>query len=83
VFPKDPYDGHLPNVIDMEIEGDYLYCALARGGVAVVDISDPVDPHLCNILPTPGLAMGVAFRTVAGNPQMIVGDSRCGMRVYQ
>jgi hypothetical protein len=84
VFPKDPYDGFLPNVIDMYIEGDFLYCALARAGVAIVNIADPQNPVLCDIMDTPGLALGLTFRTLpSGARQMIVGDSRCGIRVYQ
>jgi hypothetical protein len=85
-FPKDPHDGHLPNVIEMEIQGDYLYCALSRGGIGIVNISDPTTPILCEVIATPGLALGLAFRTFPGGEadvtQLIVGDSLCGIRVY-
>jgi hypothetical protein len=88
-FPPDPYDGHLPNVIDLgidDVNDSFLYCALTRGGVAVVDIADPTSPNFLNvveILDTPGLALGIDFRTVSSGEQMIVGDSRCGIRLYQ
>ena len=81
-FPKDPHDGQRTNVVDVETEGSYLYCALSRAGVGIVDISDPENPELCCVLDTPGLALGISFRTVSGQRQLIVGDSRCGIRVY-
>jgi len=70
----------------MEVDGDFLYCALARGGVAVLDISRPsgaplnIQPFV--ILDTPGLAQGVAFRGTGVSRQLIVGDSRAGLRLY-
>jgi len=70
----------------MEVDGDFLYCALARGGVAVRDISRPMGAALnlqqLVILETPGLAQGVAFRGAGSGRQMLVGDSRAGMRLY-
>jgi hypothetical protein len=90
-FPKDPYDGYRPNVISLAINGDYLYCALARGGVGIVDISEQptssTPPPIVAVLDTPGLDLGLTFRTFTAGQQsvtqMIVGDSRCGIRVYQ
>lgn len=83
VFAQDPYDGVRGNVVDIVIDGDYAYCALARAGVAVVDISNPVVPVLLTVLDTPGLAQGIALRQDAnGQHQMLVGDSRAGMRLY-
>lgn len=86
-FPKDPYDGRPANVIDMELEGNYLYCALGRVGVGIVDVTLAGSPVLCAVLDTPGLAMGITLRTVmdatGSHRQMIVGDSRCGVRVYE
>ncbi|MBI5362664.1 MAG: hypothetical protein HZA53_05760 [Planctomycetes bacterium] len=84
-FPKDPTDGYHGNFLDIEIDGDWAYCALGRGGVAVFNISDPTvaSLHPTVILDTPGLALGLAFRVdAAGNKQLIVGDSLCGMRLY-
>jgi hypothetical protein len=49
----------------------------------------PVPPRfpLIAVLDTPGLDLGLAFRTFTAGQQsvtqMIVGDSRCGIRVYQ
>jgi hypothetical protein len=84
VLPKDPYDGQPPNVIALKTQGNYLYCALGRAGVAVLDVSQPSAPQLCKVLDTPGLALGLTFRTLAGNhTQMVVGDSRCGIRLYE
>jgi hypothetical protein len=86
-FPRDPYDGQFANCTDLAIDGNYLYCALGRAGVGVVDIANPTDPELCAVIDTPGLALGLVTRTVtvAGQPvtQLIVGDSRCGVRVLQ
>lgn len=81
-FPRDAHDGLLQNVIDVEIEGSILYCAMGRAGVALVDISEPTNPRLCSVIETPGMALGIAFRTVGSHRQMIIGDSRCGIRVY-
>jgi LVIVD repeat len=82
-MPRDPVDGLPANCIDMEIVGDYLYVGLARLGVAIIHISDPTHPELQGVIDTPGLVMGLSQRTVPGGTQLIVGDSRCGIRVYQ
>lgn len=86
-FPKDPYDGWRANVIDLAVDGNFLYCALGRGGMGIVDITNPLSPFLCAVLDTPGLVLGLGLRTVGTptNPvkQLIVGDSRCGVRLYQ
>lgn len=72
------------NCVDLEIEGDFAYCALARAGVAIVDISDPLAPTLVTVLETPGVAMGVHFRTdTLGNRQLVVADEICGVRLYR
>lgn len=83
-FPKDPFDGEAHNVIDLALDGDFLYCALARGGVGIVDVSNPAGPFLAAVLDTPGLVMGLAIRTAGSPPekQLVVGDSRCGVRLY-
>jgi hypothetical protein len=82
-FPIDPYDGQPANVVDLAIDGNYLYCALARTGVGVVDITDPENPMVCDILDTPGVVEALTVRPLATGHQLIVGDSRCGVRVYQ
>lgn len=86
-LPKDPYDGFRANCTDMEIVGDYLYCALARIGVAIVDISNPVSPQLVDVMDTPGLALGLSLRSVQTGTgtatQLVVGDTRCGVRIYE
>ncbi|MBI5288130.1 MAG: hypothetical protein HY873_04070 [Chloroflexi bacterium] len=82
-FPRDPMDGLYVNFVDIEIDGDWAYCATGRGGVFVVNISDPTNPRTDVVLDTPGLALGVAVRVdAANNKQLIVGDSLCGMRLY-
>ena len=84
-FPHDAYDGYPANCIDLEIDGTYLYCALNRHGIGVVDVSNPASPTLVHVEDTPGLVLGLAQRT-AGTPphkQLIVGDSRCGPKVYE
>jgi hypothetical protein len=85
IFPIDPYDGKPANVIDLALDKDnnYLYCALGRAGVAVVDVSNPLAPTLVSVLDTPGLVLGVTIRKLQnGDEQLVVGDSRCGIRVY-
>jgi len=86
-MPRDPFDGGAHNVLDLVVDGDYLYCALARGGVGIVNVSDPLQPVLEVVLDTPGLVLGLAIRTVntPSGPvkQLLVGDSRCGLRIYQ
>jgi hypothetical protein len=82
-LPRDPVDGLPTNCVDMEIVGDYLYVALARLGVGILSLADPANPQLLDIMDTPGLALGLSQRTVAAGTQLIVGDSRCGIRVYQ
>jgi hypothetical protein len=82
-FDRDPYDGSPPDVVDVVIEGDYAYLALSRSGVGVVDISDPLTPTLVVVLDTPGLAQGLALRRDSlDRPQLLVGDSRAGIRLY-
>jgi len=82
-FPKDPRDGYVPNCVDIEIEGNYAYCALTRGGVGIVDITDPTAPTIHKVIDTPGIVQGIAFhRPSAGVVQMVVGDSRAGLRLY-
>jgi hypothetical protein len=86
VFPNDPYDGLRANCIDLELDGVYLYCALGRAGVGIVDVTDALHPQLCAVLDTPGIVEGLAIRIVGTSPphkQVIVCDSRCGFEVYQ
>jgi hypothetical protein len=82
-LPRDPFDGKLANCIDLEVIGDYLYCALGRLGLGIVNIQDPAHPVLVEVLDTPGLVLGVSKRTVGGATQLIVGDTRGGLRLYQ
>jgi hypothetical protein len=84
-FPADVVDGRRPNLLDIEIDGDVLYCALGRAGVAWIDISRPEGS--LNLTPlaameTPGLAQGLAFRGEGEGRQLLVGDSRSGLRLY-
>jgi hypothetical protein len=82
-FPKDPYDGKPDNAIDIAIDNNYLYCALARGGFAIIDITNPLAPSVCDIIDTPGIVESLTVRSLAGGDQLIVNDSRCGVRLYQ
>ncbi len=82
-FPPDPFDGLRPNITDIEIDANFAYCAVARAGVGIFDISDPLHPSLAELLDTPGLAMGITLRTdERGFRQMLVGDNNCGIRLY-
>ena len=84
-FPADVVDGRRPNLLDIEIDGDVLYCALGRAGVAWIDISRPagaLNMALLASLETPGLAQGLAFRGEGETRQLLVGDSRAGLRLY-
>jgi len=82
-LPRDPVDGLPTNCVDMEIVGNYLYCALARQGIGVIDISPlPNTPQLVAVIDTPGMVTGLSQRTVGGVTHLIVGDSRCGIRIY-
>ena len=83
LFPVDPYDGLRPNCMDVELDGNFAYCALGRGGVAIVDILDPKVPFIVEILETSGVAEGITFRTDEnGKRQMVVGDIHSGLRLY-
>ncbi|MBK7643854.1 MAG: hypothetical protein IPJ19_12550 [Planctomycetes bacterium] len=86
-MPSDPYDGQAEGCIDMEVDGDYLYCALGRQGIAVFGISNPETPVLLEVMDTPGLVLGLSTRTVGGgaskHTQLIVGDTMCGVRIYE
>lgn len=70
------------NCIDLELDGDLLYCALGRAGLGVVDIGNPTDPVLIHLIDTPGLVEGIAKRRINNRDQFVVGDTRCGMRLY-
>jgi hypothetical protein len=86
VFPKDPYDGVAANVTDLALDKDtnLLYCGLGRAGIGIVDVHDALHPSLLRILDTPGLALGVTIRKHPnGDKTLVVGDSRCGIRIYQ
>ena len=69
--------------MDVELDGNFAYCALGRGGVAIVDILDPKVPFIVEILETSGVAEGITFRTDEnGKRQMVVGDIHSGLRLY-
>lgn len=66
-----------------------LYCATARGGIHVLEIHNPVmgtnGYPTYVVLDTPGIASGVGLRprgAGAADDQLLVGDSRCGVRLY-
>lgn len=82
-YSTNPYDGRNDNGVDAVVHGEFLYVALGRGGVAIVDISNPSTPFMVDRLETPGLAEGVHVTTIDGVPTLFVGDSRAGLRVYQ
>jgi hypothetical protein len=89
-FPVDPYDGLRPNCPDLEVDGNYLYAALGRAGVGVLDVTTAAyatSPSLSNftLVDTPGFTTGIMFRTdpTSQARQMIVGDVQCGVRLYQ
>lgn len=86
-FPEDPYDRIRANCIDIECVGEFLYCALSRNGVGIVDIHHPASPVLVDVMDTPGLVLGCSTRTVSSGSgtatQLIVGDAHCGVRIYQ
>ena len=50
---------------DMIVEGTALVAALGLGGVAIIDIADPLDPVLTAQVPVPGAVLGVTL--VAGD----------------
>ena len=83
-FQRDCSDGELCNVLDCEIDGNYAYCALGRAGIGIVDISSVAGAYVLAIIDTPGMALGITLRTElpSMNRQMLVGDSRCGVRLY-
>ncbi len=85
LLASDPVDGRPANVLDLELDGNDLYLALGRGGIAVLDVSRPggvLDLSLRACIDTPGLAQGLALRGTGAGRQLIVGDSRAGMRLY-
>jgi hypothetical protein len=59
----------------------YAYVSLFRGGVAVLDISQPDAPLHIDTLDTPGLAEGLSFDRKDGTPRLLVGDREGGVRV--
>ena len=85
-FMPEPADGLAPNCVDIEIDEEFAYVALAKGGVAILDLSvDPAlaSPTLVDVMDTPGVAVGVTFRRILGvATHLVVGDTRCGMRLY-
>ncbi|MBI5363184.1 MAG: hypothetical protein HZA53_08395 [Planctomycetes bacterium] len=84
-FPKDADDGLGVNCVDLELDyaNNILYCATGRSGVAIVDVSNPLNPSHIATLDTPGMAIGLTTWTTAGSQRrLLVGDSLCGLRVY-
>jgi hypothetical protein len=82
-FPTDPSDLMNTNCIDLELDGNYLYCSLGRIGIGIVDVTTPPSPSLSAVIDTPGIAEGLAMRKDEFNhDQLVVGDTRGGMRLY-
>jgi len=80
-----------PSSTGLEIDANNLYCATVRDGVHLLEIG-PAIPTGPGPLPTfarldtPGMATGIAFRRPdllnRHADQMLVGDSRAGLRLY-
>lgn len=52
------------DLMDVEVVGNYAYCAAYERGLVIVDISNPATPAIVGIADTPGRAFDVA---VSGN----------------
>ena len=72
---SDPED--VVRAVDVAIAGGHAYIAALFGGLRVVDVSDPANPAVVAVHPTPGQASGVA---VAGNYAYIA-NGYGGLRV--
>ena len=53
-------DGHLYKPVDAALSGSVLYVALGRGGVQVIDVSDPINPVRIGEVASAGTSTGVA-----------------------
>ncbi|HVS32818.1 MAG TPA: Ig-like domain-containing protein [Thermoanaerobaculia bacterium] len=60
----DAYDG--------VIDGTTLYVAGGDGGVAIIDLTNPLAPVLRSVINTPGVARGVA---ISGPDEIVVADA--------
>jgi hypothetical protein len=63
--------------LDVEVKGDYAYLAVERGGLRIVDISDPTQPEEISFYDTRGIAKSLA---IVGD-HAYVADGREGLRV--
>lgn len=82
-FPVNPWDNQRDNLLDIELDGSFAYCALGRGGLGVVKILDPFHPRIKDIVDTPGLVEGIAMRTDPnGFRQLLAGDVNGGLHLF-
>jgi hypothetical protein len=82
--PTSPHQISFINLIDngqptigVAVSGTVACLAGSYGGVAIVDVSDPVNPELVGSCDTPGTTQGVA---IAGN-RVYAADSQSGLRI--
>lgn len=91
---QDPFDGRRPNCVDLAVDpatgSNTLYCATARGGIHVLEIQNVVAGTVgyptYTVIDTPGVATGLALRMRglgSMDDQLLVGDSRAGVRLYR
>lgn len=61
--PQSPWDiGGIASypIIDLAVEGDLVYAARGDDGLALIDVSDPVEPFVLSTIGTPGEAVAVS-----------------------
>ncbi|MHC4375618.1 MAG: YncE family protein, partial [Planctomycetota bacterium] len=84
--PVSIYDGHRPNLFDLEWRADHeeLWVAYGRAG-AWCYRADDLDEGLAltAVLDTPGLAFKLTWAEVHGADTLFVGDQKGGLRVYR
>ncbi len=82
-LPINPWDNQRDNLIDLELDGSYAYCALGRGGVGVINILDPANPSIVDIVDTPGQVEGIVKRVdPQGHHQILAGDISGGLHLF-
>lgn len=76
-FPRESFLPLAGEPIDILLRGRIAYIAAYRGGLSVVDLSDPLHPVELNSIPTPD----ARFCAMSGN-RLLLGDVKRGVLVF-
>ncbi|PJB00275.1 MAG: hypothetical protein CO127_08780 [Ignavibacteria bacterium CG_4_9_14_3_um_filter_36_18] len=65
-------------VYDIQLINNYVYAALGKAGVTIIDITDPLNPQTITVFDTPGFANQIR----ADTNKLFIADGPAGMAVW-